>query len=198
MWSVWLVFCFCGFHSVCPLMDKDKRLMEASWWEGLAVGESGYCSGGCGLAQFSSVAQSCPTLCEPMNHSTPGPRRKQQWPYRRLSQTFLWVSRSLWQRHGLTLACCGVRSTESNSPDISPFEGGLHYCHYPYHSLASGQPTGMEYSPTHQQKIGLKVDWAWTHPSEQDPDSPTASPSHQEASISLLSLSTRGQTEWNP
>ena len=28
--SVWLVFGDCGFHSVCPLMDKDKRLMEAS------------------------------------------------------------------------------------------------------------------------------------------------------------------------
>jgi len=28
--SNWLVFCDCGFHSVCPLMDKDKRLMEAS------------------------------------------------------------------------------------------------------------------------------------------------------------------------
>ena len=25
-----------------------------------------------GLLQFSSVAQSCPTLCDPMNHSTPG------------------------------------------------------------------------------------------------------------------------------
>ena len=24
MWSVWLVFCDCGFQSVCPLMDKDK------------------------------------------------------------------------------------------------------------------------------------------------------------------------------
>ena len=24
----------CGFHSVCPLMEKHKRLMEASWWEG--------------------------------------------------------------------------------------------------------------------------------------------------------------------
>ena len=35
MWPVWLVFCDCGFHSVCPLMDKDKRLMEASWWERL-------------------------------------------------------------------------------------------------------------------------------------------------------------------
>ena len=32
MWSDWLVFCVCGFHSVCPLMKKDKRLMEASWW----------------------------------------------------------------------------------------------------------------------------------------------------------------------
>jgi len=36
MWSVWLVFCDCRFHSVFPLMDKDKRLVEASWWEGLA------------------------------------------------------------------------------------------------------------------------------------------------------------------
>ena len=24
----WLVFCSCGFQSVCPLMEKDKRLME--------------------------------------------------------------------------------------------------------------------------------------------------------------------------
>ena len=28
MWSVWLVFCGCGFHSVCPLMDEDKRLWK--------------------------------------------------------------------------------------------------------------------------------------------------------------------------
>ena len=33
MWSVWLVFCDCGFHSVCPLRDRDKRFMEASYWE---------------------------------------------------------------------------------------------------------------------------------------------------------------------
>ena len=35
MWSDWLVFCDCGFYSVCPLMEKEKRLMEASWWERL-------------------------------------------------------------------------------------------------------------------------------------------------------------------
>ena len=47
MWSFWLAFCDCGFCSggcgivvldsfVCPLMDEDERLVEASWWEGLA------------------------------------------------------------------------------------------------------------------------------------------------------------------
>ena len=35
MWSVWLVFSGCGFHSDCSLMDNDKKLMEASWWERL-------------------------------------------------------------------------------------------------------------------------------------------------------------------
>ena len=43
-------FCDYGFHSVCPLMDKDKRLVEASWWEGLAMGKSA-CSDGWGHAQ---------------------------------------------------------------------------------------------------------------------------------------------------
>ena len=40
MWSVWLIFCDCGFHSVCPLMDKDKRFMEGSWWERLTEEET--------------------------------------------------------------------------------------------------------------------------------------------------------------
>ena len=40
MWSFWLVFCDCGFHSVCPLTDKDNRLMEASCWVTLTVGSA--------------------------------------------------------------------------------------------------------------------------------------------------------------
>ena len=35
----------------CPLMDKDKRLMEASWCERLTKGETGSCSDGQGHAQ---------------------------------------------------------------------------------------------------------------------------------------------------
>ena len=53
MWSFWLVFCDCDFYSVCPLMDVNKRLVEAFWWEELALGKNGSCSGG-GI-QFTSV-----------------------------------------------------------------------------------------------------------------------------------------------
>ena len=79
---------------------------------------------------------------------------------------------------------------------MGPFEGGHHYFLTSTISLASGQTTGMEHSPTHQRKIGLKIYWAWPCPSEQDPVSPWVSLCHQEASISLLFLSLRGQTEW--
>ena len=41
MFSFWVVFCDCGFLSVCPLMDEDKRLVQASWSEGLAMGKTG-------------------------------------------------------------------------------------------------------------------------------------------------------------
>ena len=43
MWLDWLVFYDCGFQSVCTLKEKDKRLMEASWWERLTEGEAGSC-----------------------------------------------------------------------------------------------------------------------------------------------------------
>ena len=54
MWSVWLVFCDCDFHSVCPLMDEDNRLVEASWWRGLAVGKTRSCSALAGRAMVGS------------------------------------------------------------------------------------------------------------------------------------------------
>ena len=44
MWSVWLVFCDYDFHSVYPLMDKYKRIVEASWGERLTLEESVSCS----------------------------------------------------------------------------------------------------------------------------------------------------------
>ena len=47
--------------------------------------------------------------------------------------------------------------TECSSACMGPFEGG-HYClHYLHHSLVSGQTTGRQHSPAHQQKIELKI-----------------------------------------
>ena len=47
-----------------------------------------------------------------------GPRRKEQRPHKRLSQTCLRVSRNLLWRLGSTVACCGIRDTEYNSSGI--------------------------------------------------------------------------------
>ena len=44
-------FLWLCFHSVCPLKDKDKRLMEVSWWERLTEWEIGSCSDGQGHVQ---------------------------------------------------------------------------------------------------------------------------------------------------
>ena len=68
MWSHWLVFCDCGFQSVCPLMEKDKRYMEASWWDRLIEGDMGLVlMGGAmlskSLIQFSVDRHSCVPPC---------------------------------------------------------------------------------------------------------------------------------------
>ena len=57
----------------------------------------------------------------------------------------------------LVVACCRVRDTEQNSVCMGHFEGGHHFLHYLHHNLVSGQTTGKEHSPAHQQKIGLKI-----------------------------------------
>ena len=58
-----------------------------------------------------------------------------------------WVSGGLPQSGG----------TECSIVALGPFEGGPRYLYYLHHSLASGQITGREHSPAHQQKIGLKI-----------------------------------------
>ena len=55
--------------SVFPLMAEAKRLVKTSWWEGLAMGKTGSCSGGQGLAQHSFN----PIICWRVKlHSLPG------------------------------------------------------------------------------------------------------------------------------
>ena len=52
------------------------------------------------IVQFSSVAQACPTLCDPMNHSTPGPPVHHQLP--ESTQTHVhWVGDAIQSAHSL-------------------------------------------------------------------------------------------------
>ena len=64
IWWDWLVFCDCGFQSVCPLIEKDKRFMEDSWSERLTEGELDLLLLGVAvfsesLIQFSAVRWGC-------------------------------------------------------------------------------------------------------------------------------------------
>ena len=44
-----------------------------------------------------------------------------------------------------------------NDTEINIFLEFSCFIHYPYHSLSSGQTTGRENSPIHQQNVGLKI-----------------------------------------
>ena len=60
MCSDWLVFCDCGFHSVCPVMEKDERLMETDWMSGkLGLILMGGAMLSKSLIQFSVYGQGC-------------------------------------------------------------------------------------------------------------------------------------------
>ena len=91
----------------------------------------------------------------------PGPRGKEQWPYKRLNQTYLWVFESLLQKHGSAVIHHGDRGTSSNSPGrylsgLSPLGVSNSRTGLPQ----GKQLTGKKHSPTHQQTIGLKFYWA--------------------------------------
>ena len=70
----------------------------------------------------------------------------------------------------------------------SPCQGGLACC----------DSWGRKESDTTEQLNCTELNWAWPRPSKQDPVSPSVSVCHQEASISLLSFSITGQTDWKP
>ena len=119
------------------------------------------------------------------NVYVPGPRRKEQWSHKRLGQMCVsvqecpvevWFDSDMLSGQGHWLK----QSWEAQHAGICPLEGGCHYGHYPYHSLASGQTTRRKQSPSQQQKIRLRIYSAWSCLSEQDPASPTASPFFRE------------------
>ena len=94
------------------LRDYCKKLTQSSglsWQAGNPYIEQAVRKEGCNAwawvgtstVQFSSVAQSCPNLCDPMNHSTPGlPVHHQPLEF---TQTHVhWVSNAIQPCHPLS------------------------------------------------------------------------------------------------
>ena len=54
------------FMATVGLIFCINKYFTGKWFKLFAIGCSSF------VIQFSSVTQSCPTLCDPMNHSTPG------------------------------------------------------------------------------------------------------------------------------
>ena len=73
--------------------------------------------------QFNSVAQSCPTLCDPMNHSMPGlPVITNSWSSLRL------VSIELVMPSSHLIFCCPLLLLPSIPPSISVFSNDSTLC----------------------------------------------------------------------
>ena len=97
----WLVFWDDAFQSVCPLMEKNKRLMKASWWGRLTEGEIGSCSDGWGHAQFSWVAQSCLDSLQPYEPQHTRPPCPSLTPGVYPTHVH-WVGDAIWPSHPLS------------------------------------------------------------------------------------------------
>ena len=94
----------------------------------------------CQIVQFSSVAQSCPTLCDPMNCSTPGLPVHHQLP--EFTQTHVhWVGDAIQPSHPLL-------SPYPPSPNPSQHQG-LFQCVNSSHEVAKV----LEFQPQHQSFI---------------------------------------------
>ena len=96
---------------------------------------------------------------------TSGPRGKEQWPHRRLNQTYLLVLEGLLQRWGGAVAHHRHKDTGSGSAGKyslvwALLESAISPTEEPVVSSAGSpqakQPRGRELSPSHQQKSGLK------------------------------------------
>ena len=87
--------------------------------------------------QFSSVAQSCPTLCDPMNHSTPGLPVHHQLP--EFTQTHVhWVTDAIQPSHPLS-------SPSPPAPNPSQHQGLFQWVNFSHQ-----EAKGLEFQLQHQ------------------------------------------------
>ena len=133
--------------------------------------------------QFSSVAQSCPSLCDPMNHSTPGLPVHHQLP--EFTQTH--VHPVAWATPN---ADCPARPTQPTEPwviiyvKVTTFWGGCCYCCF---SKLLKWDIKSTYNRLHKPWVYSIVKFhKWVHLYNYDPDQDRGHFHNPEASLMLL------------
>ena len=97
----------------------DLKESDMTEWNELNWTEHGWHSVNICSVQFSSVAQSCPTLCDPMNFSTPGLPVHHQLPG--LTQTHVhWVGDAIQPSHPLFKCQANAKRKSGHNMCSSP------------------------------------------------------------------------------
>ena len=123
----------------------------------------------------------------------PGPRRKGQHPHKRLTQTCPRVSRSLQWRRVWTVACCRVGGTECGSAWDLLKEVIIIFITSTIVWPQVNNREGTQPYPSTENWIKVLLSKAL--PIRTKPSFPLSQSLYQEASISLLSFSVRGQID---
>ena len=133
----------------CPVVDVTGDVSKVWYYK------EQFCTGTWNvrsISSVSSVTQSCPTLCDPMNYSIPGSPVHHQLP--ELAQTHVhWVSHDIQPSH----LCHPLLLPPSIFPSIRVFssESALHirwpkYCSFSFNISPSSEHSGL---------ISFRMDW---------------------------------------
>ena len=129
---------------------------------------------------FSSVAQSCPTLCDPMNRSTPGLPVHHQLP--EFTQIHVhWVSDAIQPSHPLS------------SPSPAPFSFSQHWGLFQWISSFHQVAKALEFQLQHQSFQWIFMTdflweglvWSW---SPRDPQESSPTPQFKSINSSVLTF----------
>ena len=145
--------------------------------------------------ELPELAQDGETVLEGTNRTLcTRPQEKGAGTPQRLTQACLWVSRHLQWRRGSAVACCraGALSAAVQAWDLLKEVAII----FITSTIVWPQVNNRKETQLHPStKKWIKDLLSMAPPSEQDLLSPFVSLSHQEASISLLSFTIRGQTD---
>ena len=131
------------------------------------------------IVQFSSVSQSCPTLCDPMNHSTPGlPVHHQLLEFSQIHVH--WVSDAIQPSHPLL-------SPSPSAPNPSQHQGLFQWVNSAWGGQSTAVSASASFFPKNTQGWSLQNGLVGSPCSPRG--SQESSPTPQFKSINSLALS---------